>query len=114
MQEINNDKKVAIITGGAAGIGKACTLRFAEEGMRVVIGDISEDVGIRTQDLIRDQGGEAQFVPGSIADKEVCQELADTALKNYGRIEILVANAAAHTASADPVAILSVCLFGQL
>ena len=92
---MKDNRKVAIITGGAAGIGKACALRFAKEGMRVVIGDISEDNGLKTRDSIRDQGGEALFVPGSIADKDVCKELAATALNEWGRTDILVANAAA-------------------
>ena len=92
---MNSSQKVAIITGGAAGIGKACALRFVKEGMRVVIGDLSEDIGVQTRDLLRDQGGDVEFVPGSVADKAVCRKLAETALNKWGRIDILLANAAA-------------------
>lgn len=95
MKDNQNNQKVAIVTGGAAGIGKACALRLVKEGIRVVINDISEDNGVTTCNLIKDQGGAAHFVQGNIADDDVCRELAETALHNWGRIDILVANAAA-------------------
>ena len=94
---MDSDPKVAIITGGAAGIGRACALRFVEENIRVVIGDISEENGKKTCALIESQGGEARFVPGNIKDDSVCRSLAETALNGWGRIDILVANAAARS-----------------
>ena len=90
-----SDTKVAIVTGGGAGIGKACAERFVKENIRVVIADIEEEVGRKTCNELREQGGHAQFISGSIQDNSVCQELADVALNNWGRIDILVANAAA-------------------
>jgi 2-hydroxycyclohexanecarboxyl-CoA dehydrogenase len=92
---VSSEKKVAIITGGAAGIGKACAFRFANENIRLVINDISEDIGQRTCQQINEQRGEALFVHGSIEDNIVCQKMAQTALGAWGRIDILVANAAA-------------------
>ena len=88
------DSKVAIITGGAAGIGRACALRFAEEGMRVVLGDLAAGGGEETCRQIRDMSGEALFLAGSIADKTFCRQLAALAMENWGRIDVLIANAA--------------------
>jgi len=87
--------KVAIVTGGGAGIGKACALRLAEEGVRVVIGDLSAEDGQKTRDLIRDEGGQAIFQPGNVAQEADCQAWARAALEHWGRIDILVANAGA-------------------
>ncbi len=92
---MSSDSKVAIITGGAAGIGKACALRLVKEKIRVVINDISAELGEGTCQQIKEQGGEARFVHGSIEDKHVCEQMAQTALETWGRIDILVANAGA-------------------
>ncbi len=92
--------RVAVITGGAAGIGRACAMRFSQEGIRVVIGDISEENGQQACALIEREGGEALFVPGNIKDNSICQRLSETALNEWGRIDILVANAAARSFTA--------------
>ena len=83
--------RVAIVTGGGAGIGKACAKRFVDEGMRVVIGDIAGDDGRATLEELGDQ---AVFEQGSIADESFCERLARVALERWGRIDVLVANAA--------------------
>jgi 2-hydroxycyclohexanecarboxyl-CoA dehydrogenase len=85
--------KVAIITGGGAGIGKACALRFAREGYRVVIADISEEDGQYCLDTIRGDRGEAIFCRGDVSQEVDCQAWAQTALDEWGRIDTLVANA---------------------
>ena len=86
--------QVAVITGGAAGIGKACAMRFAEEGMRLVLADISQDDGAQTLEMLEARGAEAVFEHGSIADETFCKKLAERAIERWGRIDVLVANAA--------------------
>ena len=90
---MSSKTKVAIITGGSAGIGKACALRFAREGFRVVIADIAEEDGQRTLELIRGDGGEAIFWHGDVSREADCQAWAQAALDTWGRIDVLVANA---------------------
>lgn len=87
--------KVAIITGGGAGIGKACSIRFAKEGAKVVIADISKEDGLATYQLIKDNGGQAVFLKGDVSRESDCQAFAQMALDTYGRIDVLVANAGA-------------------
>ena len=86
--------QVAIITGGAAGIGKACAIRFAEEGMRLVLVDISQNDGVQTLEMLEARDVEAVFEHGSIADETFCKKLAERAIERWGRIDVLVANAA--------------------
>lgn len=86
--------QVAVITGGAGGIGKACAIRFAEEGMRLVLADISQDDGAQTLEMLEARGAEAVFEHGSIADETFCKKLAGRAIERWGRIDVLVANAA--------------------
>lgn len=92
---MSSDAKVAIVTGGGAGIGKACVLRFAKEGMRVVIADLSEEDGQQTCELVRNSGGEVIFRQANVAREADCQAAAQAALNAWGRIDILVANAGA-------------------
>ncbi len=86
--------RVAVITGGAAGIGKACAIRFAHEGMRLVLGDISGQDGENTLRTLEEIGAEAVFEQGSIADEAFCQRLAQIADERWGRLDVLVGNAA--------------------
>jgi len=81
--------KVAIVTGGGAGIGKACAARFVKEGMHVVIDDISREDGEATA-----RGLGVVYEHGSVADESHCRALADLAKERWGRIDVLVANAA--------------------
>ena len=85
--------KVAIITGGGSGIGKACALRFARESYRVLIGSRGEENGEATCLSIREAGGEAIFRKGDVTKKADCERWAQAALKEWGRIDVLVANA---------------------
>lgn len=86
--------RVAVITGGAGGIGKACAIRFAHEGMRLVLADISADDGANTLQTLQEIGAEAVFEAGSIADEAFCKRLAAIAEERWGRLDVLVANAA--------------------
>ncbi len=86
--------RVAIITGGAAGIGKASAIRFAKEGMRLVLGDLSREDGAQTMQLLKDMGADAVFETGDIANEMFCKHLAHIAVQKWNRIDVLVANAA--------------------
>lgn len=91
---MNSKHQVAIITGGAAGIGRACAIRFAREGFSVVIGDVSPDDGAQTLEAVEEIGTGAVFESGTIADEVFCRRLADLAIEKWGRVDVLVANAA--------------------
>jgi len=85
--------KVAIITGGARGIGRETALLFAREGARVVLGDLDAEAGDATVREIRAAGGEALFVSVNVADAGQVQAMADATVERFGRIDILVNNA---------------------
>ncbi len=88
-------KRVAIVTGGGAGIGKATVLQLGREGTSIVIGDMSPADGEATERLVLDAGGQAIFQPADVAREADCRQLARTALDAWGRIDVLVANAGA-------------------
>jgi 3-oxoacyl-[acyl-carrier protein] reductase len=82
--------KVVLITGGAAGIGRATALRFAEEGAQVIIGDVNEAAG---QETVKELGPEAAFYQVNVADRQAVQDWVDAVVASYGRIDILINNA---------------------
>ncbi len=84
------EKKVILITGGAAGIGKATALRFAEEGAKVVICDVVEASSGETLELL---GAEAAFYKVNVASRQGIQDWVDQVVARYGRIDVLVNNA---------------------
>jgi NAD(P)-dependent dehydrogenase (short-subunit alcohol dehydrogenase family) len=85
--------KVAVVTGGAQGIGLACARRFAEEGAKIVIGDIKAEAGEAAAQALRAEGREAVFRRGDVGLKADATALIDTAVEAFGRIDILVNNA---------------------
>lgn len=87
--------KVAAVTGGAAGIGRAICLLFAEEGAKVAIGDIDGAGGEETARLIRDAGGEALFVPTDVSNEGEAANFVNSAAAEYGGLNALVNDAAA-------------------
>ena len=86
--------RAAIITGGAAGIGRATAELFAEEGARVVVADLDENSGDETVSVIEGKGGEAIFVATDVSREDDAQRLCEQALRVFGRVDILVNNAA--------------------
>lgn len=87
--------KVALITGGDSGIGKAVAILFAKEGARVAINYLNEhEDANETRELIEKYGGEALLLPGDIADPAFCKELVEQTVMHFGRLDILVNNAA--------------------
>lgn len=83
--------KVAIITGGARGIGKACALRLAEEGASIVVADVLD--GTVAREEIVKKGGQAMAVYTDVSDEASTKEMARTAIEHFGRIDILINNA---------------------
>jgi NAD(P)-dependent dehydrogenase (short-subunit alcohol dehydrogenase family) len=85
--------KVALVTGGSAGIGRAAALAFAREGAKVVVADVQVAGGQETVGLIRDAGGEAVFVRTQVASPVEVQALVDQAVQRYGRLDCAFNNA---------------------
>ena len=86
------ENKIAVITGGAAGIGLATTELFAKEGAAVIIWDISAS-GNETAALLSAQGYRVSFQQVSVADKVQVEQAAAAVIKQFGRIDILINNA---------------------
>ncbi|MCK4863679.1 MAG: SDR family oxidoreductase [Dehalococcoidales bacterium] len=86
--------KVAIITGGGRGIGKAFALRYAEEGVKLLLPDISLERAQGTVKEIKAKGGEAAAMLTDISDEKATQKMAEEVIKLYGRVDILLNNAA--------------------
>jgi len=86
--------KVAVITGAGQGIGRAYANRFAREGAHVVVAEINEEIGRRTASEVQDAGAEALFLKTDVSKEESCKEMAARAVERFGRIDILLNNAA--------------------
>ncbi|MBN2148782.1 MAG: beta-ketoacyl-ACP reductase [Anaerolineales bacterium] len=82
--------KITLVTGGAAGIGKATALRFAEEGAKVVICDVNQEAG---EALLKELGPEASFFKVDVADRQQVQSWVDDVVARYGRVDVLINNA---------------------
>jgi NAD(P)-dependent dehydrogenase (short-subunit alcohol dehydrogenase family) len=85
--------KVAIITGGGSGIGRASCLLFAREGAKVVVADYVPDGGNETVRQIKAAGGEASFVLTDVSKSLDVQNMIAATVKTYGRVDILFNNA---------------------
>jgi NAD(P)-dependent dehydrogenase (short-subunit alcohol dehydrogenase family) len=84
---------VALITGGAGGIGKGIALKFAEEGASVAIADIREEVGNETLKEITDKGVDGLFVQCDVTDNRQVQAMVKRTINTFGKVDILVNNA---------------------
>src|SRR6516225_12472879 len=85
--------KVALVTGGASGIGRATALTFAREGAKLVVADVNTDGGQQTVHLITEQGGEAIFVRTDVSKAVEVQALISKAVETYGRLDCAHNNA---------------------
>lgn len=85
--------KVVIVTGGAAGIGKATALRFGQAGAKVAVWDMSEEAGQAVAAEIAAAGGEAAFSRVNVADAASVQAGMDAVVARWGRVDVLVNNA---------------------
>ncbi|HEY2021525.1 SDR family oxidoreductase [Paraburkholderia sp.] len=87
--------KAAIVTGGDSGIGRAVAIAFAREGADVLIAYLDEDDDAReTARWVEDAGRKAVLVPGDIRDRRHCDAIVDKAIDAFGRLDVLVNNAA--------------------
>lgn len=85
----------AIITGADSGIGRAVALAFAREGADVLVSYLEEDEDARqTERLVQEAGREAVVVPGDISDEDHCRQIVKQAVRQFGRLDLLVNNAA--------------------
>jgi len=87
--------KVAIVTGAGSGIGRATALRFAAEGAKLVVNDLDADAAARVAKEIGAAGGVASAFPADVADPRQVEALVREASMRFGRLDVLVNNAAA-------------------
>ncbi len=88
------EKRVALVTGAAGGIGRAISLAFAKSGMDVVISyNGSREKAEKTAELCREYGSETLVLQGDISSEKICQKLVDETISTFGRIDVLVNNA---------------------
>ncbi len=85
--------KVAIITGGASGIGEATAILFASEGASVIVSDIQEEKGKAVVEKIKGSGGKAAFFKADVSVAEENEALVDFAVETYGKLDVAVNNA---------------------
>ena len=87
------DGKVALITGGARGIGRTTALLFAQEGARVAVCDVDEAAGLDLVQDIKEQGGEALFVRADVSQMPEVERMVAQIKERWGRIDVLLNNA---------------------
>jgi len=87
------DDRVAIITGGGRGIGRATALRFAAEGAAVVVNDVDADPAEETAEIIRKEGGKALVSLHNTVEAANAEAMVKAALDEFGKLDILVNNA---------------------
>jgi len=85
--------KVALVTGGASGIGRATALTFAREGAKLVVADMNEEGGHQTVHMITENGGEAIFVQVDVSNATAVEAMISTAVATYGRLDCAHNNA---------------------
>lgn len=85
--------KVAIVTGGSSGMGRAAALAFAREGANVVVADTNVQDGEETVRRFKDSGAEALFVPADVSQASAVEALVNTTIATYGRLDYAFNNA---------------------
>lgn len=91
--DINLSNKVAIVTGGAGGIGRESALALAASGASVVVADIDADNGQAVADEIKTQGGSSYFQQTDVTQPEQLQALVEECVKSFGKLDIMFNNA---------------------
>ena len=89
--------QVALVTGGARGLGRSIVEMFAKAGASVVFTDIDREEGAQVVAQIETSGGQAAFVEADSADDADCARMVETATSQFGRLDIFVANAGIHS-----------------
>jgi NAD(P)-dependent dehydrogenase (short-subunit alcohol dehydrogenase family) len=89
--------KIALITGGDSGIGRAVAVLFAKEGANISIAYLSEDQDAEdTRKMVEEHGTQCLLIPGDLSKEKNCERAVDKTVKKFGRIDIVVNNAAVH------------------
>jgi NAD(P)-dependent dehydrogenase (short-subunit alcohol dehydrogenase family) len=99
-------ERSAVVTGASSGIGRAISLRLADDGFHVLLADLRRDPitgGEPTEEVIRERGGSAEYVQADIADPDQCQRLVETAVQRTGSLDLLVNNAVLAGAHSKPL-----------
>ncbi|WP_047418791.1 SDR family oxidoreductase [Cellulophaga sp. Hel_I_12] len=91
MNRVKN--KVAIVTGGASGLGKSSAILLAREGAKIVVTDIDEEDGKKVVQQIKANGGEAIFIKQDVSKEDEWKNVIETTLKTFGKLHILVNSA---------------------
>lgn len=82
--------KIAVVTGGGNGIGRACCQRFAEEGADILVADLLDEPGAETVARVKERGREALFVHIDASSAEDNEAMAQTAIERFGKVDVLV------------------------
>jgi NAD(P)-dependent dehydrogenase (short-subunit alcohol dehydrogenase family) len=89
----HHGNKVVLITGGASGIGEATAMKFANEGVKVVISDIQEEKGKKLVDRIKQKGGDAIFIRADVSNEDDVRSMIRKVVDQYGRLDYAFNNA---------------------
>lgn len=84
--------QVALVTGGAQGIGLAISQRLASEGAAIVINDIQDEKGLKAAAQLVDSGAQAVYLSADVTDEDAVAALAEAARSSYGRLDIVINN----------------------
>ena len=93
MAEQHFSDKVALVTGAASGIGRACARLFAEQGASVIVSDVAAEGGEEMARLIQEAGGKAAFIRADVSDAKEVEALVGTTMETFGRLDCAVNNA---------------------
>jgi len=100
---MNFKNKVALVTGGSSGIGRASALAFAEQGAQVVVADVNKEGGCETVALIEAAGGEAGFVRTDVSQASDVEAMVQHAVNTYGHLDCAFNNAGAVKAHLEAI-----------
>jgi NAD(P)-dependent dehydrogenase (short-subunit alcohol dehydrogenase family) len=104
--------KVAIVTGGASGIGYACSTTLAQGGVKFVVADISDELGNRVVSEIKANGSDVIFTRADVGQPAHVEAMVDAAIHAFGRLDIAVNNAGIGGES-NPTGAYSFCILAS-
>jgi NAD(P)-dependent dehydrogenase (short-subunit alcohol dehydrogenase family) len=90
---MTSDQKVAIVTGGSSGIGRATAVALAKEGVRIIVADRRAKEGGETVQIVKEVGGDGIYVKTDVANEDDVKALVEKTIKIYGRLDYAFNNA---------------------